>query len=442
MTHQDPFGQPNDSNPNANAGPYSASPYGASMQPMTPPPKKNRTLLIVALIAVATLPVMCVCAGLLLPAVQAAREAARRMSCSNNIKQIGLAMHNYHMAYDSLPPAYTVDANGKPLHSWRTLLLPYLEQQALYNEIDLTRPWDDPVNREISETVVPTYNCPSTGEASNLTTYVAVVDPTGIFTGSNPISFQDITDGLSNTLMVMETSPDSAVPWMSPQDADANEFVNAANASHAHPGGAHVLMGDGAVQFFTDSTDITVRKELINRSDGAGTKMNSLASRDGAFGEQPGYRHAATGAVFSAPTDEWMLATGAAAANYNELASAAVVHSGNQKHGERMGILIIESLADVGIDSIDLNQTANNLVNQMALSNKKLENLDEITDYGVPVARYTVVGDVEGAGRLRYDCSVFLKNEYLFQVVAFGLAENTPVNDPQLQSIHASLRFP
>ena len=88
---------------------------------------------------------LCVCAGLLLPAVQAAREAARRMSCSNNIKQIGLAMQNYHTAYGTLPPAYTVDAQGRPLHSWRTLILPFIEQQALYGEIDLSKPWNDPV---------------------------------------------------------------------------------------------------------------------------------------------------------------------------------------------------------------------------------------------------------------------------------------------------------
>ncbi len=79
------------------------------------------------------IPVFLVCsgilAGLLLPAVQAAREAARRVQCSNNLKQIGLALHNYNAAYKSLPPPYTVDANGQKLHSWRTLILPFIEQK-------------------------------------------------------------------------------------------------------------------------------------------------------------------------------------------------------------------------------------------------------------------------------------------------------------------------
>ena len=92
--------------------------------------------------------------GLLLPAVQAAREAARRMQCSNNMKQIALAMHNYEAVYKAFPPAYTTDANGQPLHSWRTLLLPYMEQQALYSQIDLNKPWDDPVNLPFSQVVI------------------------------------------------------------------------------------------------------------------------------------------------------------------------------------------------------------------------------------------------------------------------------------------------
>lgn len=70
--------------------------------------------------------------GLMLPAVRVSREPARRVQCSNNLKIIALALQNYEATYKSLPPAYTVDATGKRLHSWRTLILPFLEQQALY----------------------------------------------------------------------------------------------------------------------------------------------------------------------------------------------------------------------------------------------------------------------------------------------------------------------
>ncbi len=79
-------------------------------------------------------------AALMIPAVSEGHKAARRMQCSNNLKQIGLAFHNYHSAYGSLPPAYTVDADGNRLHSWRTLILPFIDQSALVQQIDLNKP--------------------------------------------------------------------------------------------------------------------------------------------------------------------------------------------------------------------------------------------------------------------------------------------------------------
>ena len=86
--------------------------------------------------------------AMLLPAMRTAGPAARRAQCVNNLKQIALALFNYESAYNALPPAYTVDAEGKPLHSWRTLILPYLEKQSLYDSIDLSKPWNDPANAE------------------------------------------------------------------------------------------------------------------------------------------------------------------------------------------------------------------------------------------------------------------------------------------------------
>ena len=83
--------------------------------------------------------------ALMLPAMRSAREPARRTQCRYNLKQIGLALHEYEQAFGVLPPAYTVDAEGKRLQSWRVLILPYLDQAALYKLIDLTKPWDDPV---------------------------------------------------------------------------------------------------------------------------------------------------------------------------------------------------------------------------------------------------------------------------------------------------------
>jgi hypothetical protein len=254
----------------SNDNPFASGAQPQGMQPQFQPAKKSNALLIVVIIAAASIPMMCVCAGLLLPAVQAAREAARRMSCSNNMKQIGLALHNYHSAYGSLPPAYTVDGQGRPLHSWRSLILPFMEQQALHGQIDFSKPWDDPVNSAVADSVVPTYGCPSTLVEPTYTTYVAVVDPAGMMTGSTAVSFGEVTDGLANTLLITETDSASAVHWMSPQDVDVQAFMNAGTRrdSGGHIGGSNNLLGDGAVMFFADSMDPGTRELLVSKDDG------------------------------------------------------------------------------------------------------------------------------------------------------------------------------
>lgn len=143
-----------------------------------------------------------------------------RDQCQKNLKQIALALHNYESAWDAFPPAYTVDANGKPLHSWRTLILPYLDQEALYKSIDLSKPWDDPVNAKACSAALQVFHCPSTTLAKNRTAYLAVVTPNSCLCATEPRSLSAITDGLDNTLMLIEVDADHAVHWMEPKDAD------------------------------------------------------------------------------------------------------------------------------------------------------------------------------------------------------------------------------
>lgn len=258
-------------NPYADQSQFPAGQFPQGQFPQGQPPKKSNTVWIVLVVCLAVMvPISCVCSGLLLPAVSAARDAARRMSCSNNIKQIGLAMHNYHSAYGQLPPAYTVDADGRPMHSWRTALLPFMDQQGLYEQIDFSKPWDDPVNLGIGEQTPGAYMCPSSPVGSPMTTYVAVVDASGIMSGPNATKFRQVTDGLSNTVLVIETDPGSAVPWMKPQDTDLQSFLSPGSAGSlaGHAGGGHVLMGDGAVKFVTDSLDTGLREALVTKDGG------------------------------------------------------------------------------------------------------------------------------------------------------------------------------
>lgn len=258
MSNDNPFSEPGQ------------EPVQATMQPVRTSSNKSIGLLIGCGLLIVSLPVLGICAGLLLPAIQAAREASRRMSCANNLKEIGLALHNYQSIYGSLPPAYTVDDQGRPLHSWRTLILPQLNQEALYSQIDLTKPWDDPANAAVAQAVVPTYACPSTVVDPQLTTYVAVVDPGGLMSGPTASSLDDVPDGMFATLLVAETDSGNAVPWMSPQDIDLATFLETGTRRDAggHFGGAHILTADGAVQFVTDTMAAEIREALVLKEDG------------------------------------------------------------------------------------------------------------------------------------------------------------------------------
>ena len=118
--------------------------------------------------------------GLLLPAISCAREAARRCACTNNIRQIALALLNYRQANGCFPPAYIVDKNGRPAHSWRVLILPYLEGQTLYQQYNFNEPWDGPNNKKLLAGRPPMcFVCPSDGNirisGTACTSYAAVV---------------------------------------------------------------------------------------------------------------------------------------------------------------------------------------------------------------------------------------------------------------------------
>ncbi|MBX3420827.1 MAG: DUF1559 domain-containing protein [Pirellulaceae bacterium] len=220
----------------------------------------NNVVLIVSLVAVGAL-VLCGCGlGLLIPAYV---EANRRLSCANNLKQIGIALHNYVSIHGEFPPAYSVDENGRPLHSWRTLILPYMEQNSVYTQIDLSKPWDDPVNQRFHSLQISAYSCPTTQIGQRgLTCYQVVVHPQALLIGGESRSLNEVTDGISNTLAVIESSEVDAVPWMAPQDLPLQNYLNSAGRSH-HSGGRQLLLGDGAVRFVANSVDENTLNALV-----------------------------------------------------------------------------------------------------------------------------------------------------------------------------------
>ena len=201
---------------------------------------------------------------LLLPVVETARPASQCMQCANNLKQLGLAMHNYHDEYGCLPPAYVADENGKPMHSWRTLLLPYMEQKALYDQYNFDEPWDSPANQVVVGSVIDCLRCPSaksnlaSGQPlpENRTCYVMITGPGMFSEGENCVTTKDIADGTSNTIMIVEIR-NSDIAWAEPRDLRADELWGINNESDERPstlgsehhGGMNVLICDGSVRF-------------------------------------------------------------------------------------------------------------------------------------------------------------------------------------------------
>jgi prepilin-type processing-associated H-X9-DG protein len=211
--------------------------------------------------------VVAIAIALLLPAVRSAREPARRAQCKNQLRQIALALHQYAEQHGGLPPAYTTGADGRPLHSWRTLILPYLQEAELYDSIDLTKPWDDPVNAAAFNTKLEIYQCPSARwEPDNRTIYLAVVTPESCIQPTEPRKLSDVTDGTSRTLMVVETDEAHAVPWMSPVDADEKTVLGLGGpgAGTSHPNGVNAVFVDGSVHFLHGEMPAKLRRALIS----------------------------------------------------------------------------------------------------------------------------------------------------------------------------------
>jgi prepilin-type processing-associated H-X9-DG protein len=221
---------------------------------------KRAGLTLVELLVILAIIVLLVC--LMLPAVRTAREPARRNQCMSQMRQMGLALLNHAETRGGLSPAYTTDSDGKPLHSWRTQLLPNLEGRNLYESIDLAKSWDDPANAEAKTTNVDGYQCPSKRELNNRTTYLAIVTPNSCFRATEPGSLSDIIDGAARTMMVIEVFEDHAVPWMSPFDADEKGFMEYRGSRHDRVFGA--LFADGHVEMMRDDISADVLRKLIS----------------------------------------------------------------------------------------------------------------------------------------------------------------------------------
>jgi len=189
--------------------------------------------------------------GLALPAIQKVRAAAARSQSQNNLKQIGLGIHNYLDANNHMP-ADILDKNGKPILSWRVAILPYIEQDNLYRNMKLDEPWDSENNSKFSKMQIKTFLSPNATQTMDkdgysLTNYLAASGKGAAFEPGKKMKIADFTDGLSNTIFVVDSA--DAVAWAKPGDL-ALDFTKALPKfeSAGKTGIANVLLGDGSVR--------------------------------------------------------------------------------------------------------------------------------------------------------------------------------------------------
>ena len=178
--------------------------------------------------------------AMLLPAVQSARGSRPGSACRSNLKQIALAILNYQAAYGCFPPAYIVDKNGKPMHSWRVLILPFLEEDQLYKAYNFNKPWNGPNNKKLLALRPRVYACPSdpsvSPSGSKQTNYVAVVGANAALAGekSRKIGWTDLAGGLSKTVMLVEVAS-SDVAWTEPRDLSLDAIGTSEGKSSSLP---------------------------------------------------------------------------------------------------------------------------------------------------------------------------------------------------------------
>jgi|GEM_PF-2431074 len=188
---------------------------------------------------------------------KALAHIAHRSQTSNHLKQIGIAIHNYHDVYRHLPPKYFIDRQGQPLLSWRVAILPYIEQAALYQSMKLDQPWDAAGNRLLSSVVIRTY-ADQDGDDPNQTRFRVPVFPGSAWDGEGPPkTFQEITDGTSNTIAVIHAPAEAAVSWADP----AEWKISPDNPMQEVFGDREEVM----VMFFDASVRTLRRDELDNK---------------------------------------------------------------------------------------------------------------------------------------------------------------------------------
>jgi prepilin-type processing-associated H-X9-DG protein len=216
------------------------------------------------------------------PALVAASAAAAKQKCQSNLRRIGQAILAYEAANGAFPPAYTVDAAGKPMHSWRVLILPYLgpTEKALYQQINMNEAWDSPQNATLNSRMPRVFASPLDDNAlsGHETSYMVIMGPKTMFPDGASRKREEITDGLDTTIMVVEVKA-SGHSWMEPADLSDGliDYQIGGDVGGNHNRGATVLFADGDARFLSD---VTPSEELEAMATVAGGEPVNVLGKD------------------------------------------------------------------------------------------------------------------------------------------------------------------
>jgi hypothetical protein len=197
----------------------------SAVEPQPVPLRKHRrlryslrTLLVIVVVAI-----LVAIGSWLCVAVPEARDAAIACRAQSHLNQLQLALCNYHDMHGCFPPAYLTDTKGAPVHSWRVLILPFMEQKSLYDAYRFDEPWNGPNNVKLADRMPEIFHMPSEPASTAMTNIVVIVGPGTAFPGSKSTRIKDFADGLDNTILLTEIAA-SDIPWLEPRDLRVEEM--------------------------------------------------------------------------------------------------------------------------------------------------------------------------------------------------------------------------